>query len=174
VILEERMNNIKIRKFEKKDAKEFHEIYSNPNVTKTMGSGRVWEFTVEQAEIYIERTNEAWNTQGYGIFAIEKIDTRKVIGMCGFMPFRKTDVELLYSIGEPYWGNGYTFEACEAALSFAKQHYDWKNLYAYAYPENVASIRIMQKLGFEFVAAQEHYGIDMPVYELDFEAYTVF
>lgn len=100
-------------------------------------------------------------------FAIFLKETGKFIGWCGvgdndcnaYYP----DKEIYYLIGEDYWGNGYATEAMTALIDYCFNIMKLKRLIAFAKPENIASNRVIQKLGFKF----QHFLGGLPE-ELDF------
>ena len=58
--------------------------------------------------------------------------------------------ELGYWLAEPFWGRGIAAEACRALLSFAFAHLKPRRIQARVIEGNAASIRVLQKLGFQF------------------------
>ncbi|WP_240703119.1 GNAT family N-acetyltransferase [Cohnella luojiensis] len=74
------------------------------------------------------------------------------MGWCGVgvLDFSVTDKELYYLIGRDYWGNGYATEASSALTAYAFDVIGLDRLYAKADPRNKASLKIFEKLGFEF------------------------
>jgi len=62
---------------------------------------------------------------------------------------RETGPTLGYWLAQPYWGNGYAAEAARAVLAYAFRYYDAEQILSYSFEENEASLRVMDKLGFE-------------------------
>ena len=58
------------------------------------------------------------------------------------------DVELIYDFDPSSWGKKIASEAACICLDYAQKNYHWNFVYALAYPENTASIRVLEKLGF--------------------------
>jgi [ribosomal protein S5]-alanine N-acetyltransferase len=85
-------------------------------------------------------------------FAIRSKATGAFIGWCGVghLDFSAPDNELYYLIGRDYWGNGYASEAANALTTYVFDVIGLDRLYAKADSQNVASLRIFTKLGFEF------------------------
>ena len=54
---------------------------------------------------------------------------------------------LSYAVAREYWGHGYATEATHAAVSFAFCDLGLAKVFARADPRNVASIRVLEKLG---------------------------
>lgn len=58
------------------------------------------------------------------------------------------DVQLSYEISPEFWQQGYTTEAAGAVLEYAFATIELDRLVAFARPENVKSLRVIDKLGF--------------------------
>jgi ribosomal-protein-alanine N-acetyltransferase len=54
-----------------------------------------------------------------------------------------------YGIGRPWWGRGLATEAARAALDYAFEALDVAKVWARADPRNLASVRILEKLGLQ-------------------------
>lgn len=57
--------------------------------------------------------------------------------------------ELGYALGRAHWGNGYMQEALQALLSHAFDVLNLRRLEADVDPRNAASIRTLERLGFQ-------------------------
>ena len=90
------------------------------------------------------RTHHRW-------VLIRKTDNVKM-GTCGFhcWDINKNVCDVGYDLKEEYWGNGYMQEALNAIIVFAKSNMKIKEINACIYPENVKSVAIAERLGFEF------------------------
>jgi len=96
-----------------------------------------------------------WATIGVGPWAVERKADRAMVGHCGFFQFhREMDPSIL---GEPEmgWifdrsvhGQGFAFEACVAALEWADAALDAASYPAIIDLDNVASIKLAERLGF--------------------------
>ncbi|HUW96100.1 MAG TPA: GNAT family N-acetyltransferase [Anaerolineae bacterium] len=78
---------------------------------------------------------------------------RVMIGDGGFKgpPDADGTVELGYSLLQPYWNRGYATEAVKALLEWAFDSPDVRGVFAEAQLGNTASIRVLQKAGFNEV-----------------------
>jgi RimJ/RimL family protein N-acetyltransferase len=93
------------------------------------------------------------NRQGAGseqVFAV----TRKgeAIGMIGFQR-KLLEPTLGYWLGRPHWGRGLMSEAVRAAVHWFFSESDEAALFAGAFRDNPASLRIQEKLGFEVIGS---------------------
>lgn len=84
---------------------------------------------------------------------IEK-HTNQLIGLCGLNPYKASEPEIEFKIGVPYWGKGY---ATELGLHIIKESFattDVKGIYGMAQPENIASRKVLEKLGMKYLGIQ--------------------
>lgn len=83
-------------------------------------------------------------------------DSNEKIGTCGFHCWNHEngEVELGYDLQPAYWKQGYMREALTEILDFAKENMHIEKVYAHIYPENLASVRIAEKMGFKRTGEQ--------------------
>jgi len=104
---------------------------------------------------------------GYGRFAVELKETGKVIGFCGIKYLPEIDLqEVGYRYLKEYWGRGIGTEAAEACVGFARDDLKIKKLIALIIPENIASVRVVEKLGMTKGPLIHIYGEDALQYEM--------
>jgi RimJ/RimL family protein N-acetyltransferase len=64
-------------------------------------------------------------------------------------------------------GKGYATEAAKAIVDYAVERVGASYLVAVADPENIASQRVMKRLGMSYKAIERHYDTECVVYELN-------
>jgi RimJ/RimL family protein N-acetyltransferase/SAM-dependent methyltransferase len=86
------------------------------------------------------------------VLAVERKDDHVCIGLVGYAPKREIDneVEVLYAIADPYQSNGYATEAAKAIVWLAFERMGLDMLSAIIKPANIASQRVVEKLGFVY------------------------
>jgi RimJ/RimL family protein N-acetyltransferase len=110
--------------------------------------------TAQQSGEMIDRMTAAWAARGFGLWAVERIDTSEFIGFVGltspgwqaaFTPC----VEVGWRLAKQQWGNGFAPEAAFAALEwgFANVELPRDEIVSFATVANVNSQRVMQKIG---------------------------
>ncbi|TAK06363.1 MAG: N-acetyltransferase [Candidatus Manganitrophaceae bacterium] len=62
--------------------------------------------------------------------------------------FRRS-AEIGYWLGEPFWGRGITTEAVRAVTEYAFKNFDLCRIEAGVFEWNLASMRVLEKAGFE-------------------------
>ena len=142
-----------LRRWKKSDYAPFSAICRDPKVMQYIGSGATR--TPEQAGRAIQTFEREWNDRGYGLFAVEERNSGNFIGFTGlslpgFLPEILPAVEIGWRFSRSSWGKGYATEAATAALSFGIEVLGMRDIVSIYQPQNVASKRIMQKLGLVF------------------------
>ena len=118
-------------------------IYSNSEVMKYVGNARTKDETLAALVSMIEH----WK-HGFGMWAIIHKDSSKFIGRCGLCFLDNTpEIELGYTLDKPYWNMGLATEASLAILKYGFEQIGLKQIVAIAKPENIASVRVMRKVG---------------------------
>jgi [ribosomal protein S5]-alanine N-acetyltransferase len=89
-------------------------------------------------------------------FAIILKEEGCLIGNCGL---RKQSAyiqmaDLGYEIDRRYWGYGYATEASRALLEFGFEQLGLHRIWAYCIAENVASARVLEKIGMKYEGLQ--------------------
>jgi ribosomal-protein-alanine N-acetyltransferase len=108
-------------------------------------------------------SNHARNLPGKLIhlcLAIIIKDTNEFIGWCGLdhLDQAKVDPALFYLLKANYWGKGLATEAAKALLSYVFTQMNLASIHGGAAPENLASKRVMEKLGMKYVGLDEEGG----------------
>src|SRR3954451_17735471 len=84
---------------------------------------------------------------GYSFWAVFERASGALIGDSGLYRTPAGEVELGYTLGAAWWGRGYATEAAGTWLSVAFGELGINEVVALAEPANVASMRVLAKLG---------------------------
>jgi len=115
---------------------------------------RYWSFPVmrrfEQAVDYVARRLQGSGADIEIVWAIELDATREVIGICSLfnVEMASTRAEIGFGLQSAFWGNGYMNEAAHAVIDCAFDVLRLHRLEAETDPRNVASARVLERLGF--------------------------
>jgi 8-oxo-dGTP diphosphatase len=129
------------------------------DIQRMAGEWEVARYTANIPHPYEAGMAEAWiktHRDDFEIvFAIEKREDSALVGCIGVEPDRAgREAEFGYWIGIPYWGAGYATEALSALVDHAFATFDVDRARAAAMPENRASIRVQEKVGFRYVGVK--------------------
>ena len=111
--------------------------------------------TVEETAQFIERMLANYERDGVGLSAAVVKDTGELAGWLGlavphFLPEILPAVEVGWRLGERFRDRGYATEGATAAIGYGFEVLGLDRLVSIFQPANVASGRVMEKLGFEF------------------------
>ncbi|MGD0676894.1 MAG: GNAT family N-acetyltransferase [Polyangiaceae bacterium] len=151
------------------DANDIFVLNADDEVTRYTG-GDSFE-SVEQARRFLESYQHVHRREGMARWTALDSRTGEFLGWCGLRRQSDGDVDLGYRYRQSLWGRGLATEAGQACLRIAFERLRLSSVIARAHPENVASLRVMQKLGFQFEASSSCEGLPALVYRLRADAY---
>lgn len=161
---------LRLRHFTPNDADELHRIYSNPELFKYMSNEKplLWE----QTRTVINSIIESWQHYNFGVWALVDKRNQKLIGHCGLKYLENTlEVQIGYLLLKRYWGKGLATEAALASLKYGFEVMKLPKIVAVAKPENIASRRVMEKVGMKYEKDAYYYNNNVVYYSISREAY---
>ncbi|WP_027002961.1 GNAT family N-acetyltransferase [Hugenholtzia roseola] len=140
---------LQIRPLELEDLADFHLYRSNPEVTKYQGFDVL---TLDEAENFIiDNATKHFGKAGEWVqYAIENLDTKKVIGDCA-IKLNQEDTriaEIGITISHLEQKKGFAKEAIRAILAFLFEDKQIHRVVEIVDTENIASISLLQSVGF--------------------------
>ncbi len=146
------------------DAAKLFEICSDAEVMKYLGTGNPYE-TVEQADDFLHWAVKYQKENGFCRWAVLKKETEEIVGSCGFArPHGTEEIELGYLLAKRYWGKGFATEATEACLRYGFEQLKFNEAIAITDLENVASQKVLEKIGFAKRGIEKIDGEDNLIY----------
>ena len=152
------------------DAEALFEMDRNPKVHQYLWNKPVKEIS----EVYatIESVKKQYTQNNIGRFVIILKETNELIGWAGL----KYNTEMVnnkihfydigYRLNEKFWGKGYASEASFAWLDYGFKTMKIPAMEAAAHTDNIASNRILQKIGLEMTETYLEDGVSWNWYEL--------
>lgn len=137
-----------LRKAVENDGHDIFELYSDEKVVKYMP---FTPFTsIEDAISELNWYDKIFKEQTGFRCVIEDIESKNVIGTCGFLNYEKEHnrIEIGYDLNPKYWGKGVMKEALSCIIHFAFMTMKINKIEAKVEPENNSSIRLLEKLNF--------------------------
>jgi ribosomal-protein-alanine N-acetyltransferase len=146
-------------------------LYADPDVMRYLPRR---DMTPRQlAERRLNRFNAAWENHPHGGWAIITKADQQVIGNCGLEYIPGTDeVELGYAIAKTHWGQGITTEVARACVCLGFETAKLTEIIGLVVPENTASWRVLQRVGFVFVKNAVYYDLDVVYYKIKADQFT--
>jgi RimJ/RimL family protein N-acetyltransferase len=133
---------------------------------------------VEETRKQVEMIRQQYVDNGIGRFAVIEKESGLLIGWSGLKILRnpvngfKDVYELGYRFLPEKWGKGYATESAKAWLNYGFNTLKTEIIYAYVDENNTASIKTLEKLGFENKGKFEDEGDICMWYELKKENFN--
>jgi ribosomal-protein-alanine N-acetyltransferase len=125
------------------------------------------DFTLEKAQRYINHQLSHWQDRGYGHWAVTLKEDLGLVGWGGleFLP-ETEESEVAYLLSHQVWGQGFATEAAQAAVKFGFESAGLEAIIGLVHPDNVGSIRVLEKCGLGFVDLKVYWGLEMCRYRI--------
>ncbi len=130
------------------DLPDLLEINASDEVTRYVPY-KTWATTAD-SHAWLERMEKLQAAGDTLQLVIARRDTGQVIGACLLFAFDaiSSRAEIGYVLGRQHWGQGYMHEAIGAVMRFVFEQLGLRRLEATIDPRNVASLKLVQRLGF--------------------------
>lgn len=142
-------DRLRLRPFTGADAGALFALQSNAHVLRYWDSPPWTDPT--RAERFLEICREIAEEGSGARLAIDRVSDGAFVGWCSLTRWNPVfrSASLGYCFTEAAWGHGYATEAGHAALTWAFDTLDLNRVQAETDTRNVASARVLEKLGFE-------------------------
>ena len=154
-----------LRPFVPEDAPLALPWLTDAEIMRYMPTGQ--DFTLAQVEARIARYIAHQEQHGYSRWLAVERSSSQPIGDAGLLYLPATqEIELGYRVIQSHWGRGLATEMAAAWVAQAFGPLGLTNLIAFSHPDNLASIRVMEKTGFHFLRHDQIAGMGVVVYQL--------
>ena len=141
---------LKIRWLEVGDAAFIYTLVNDPTWIRYIGDKNV--SNLADAKAYIETGPlEMYQNLGFGLNHVSLKQEDTPIGICGLLKRESlADVEIGFAFLPEFRRQGYALEAATAILDYGSAGLGISRIVAILTPDNLASRKLLCKLGFEF------------------------
>ena len=123
--------------------------------------------TREQLEARTKIHEQIWAERGYGMFAVVEKASGRFVARVGAMTTLETGrIEIAWSTTRDAWGRGYASEAARAAIDFTFANSTLQAVDCYLRPDNTASRKVAEKVGFSYEDTRFLYDRPLRYYRL--------
>lgn len=163
VVIVAETERLRLRHFTFEDAPFVLRLLNEPSFIRYITDKGVR--TLDDARAYIAATPVAsYRKHGFGLNLVELKDTGAPIGMCGLIKRDALeDVDIGYAFLPEYWSKGYAIEAAAAVMRTANRDFGLHRVVAVTNNDNDSSIRLLEKLGFQFEKMISLYEHEPPI-----------
>ncbi|BCL33668.1 GNAT family N-acetyltransferase [Nostoc sp. MS1] len=153
---------LRLRYFTLDDFEDLFRLYSDVEVMKYLSPR-----SREQTQASLIKHIQQWQEHNLGMWAVVHKQSSKLIGRCGLGFLDNThEVELGYVLDKSYWNLGLGTEASIATLNYGFLTIKLKRIVAIANPQNIASRRVIEKVGMKYEKLAYYYGQDVVYYAI--------
>lgn len=157
---------LSIRSLTPEDADGLHRVFGDAEAMRYVGSSGTARTRAQTADS-VAQYMAAEGGHGFGLWAADRRADGRMIGLCGLTLVEGTgpDVEVVYVLERPAWGQGYATEMARACLEAGFGGFGLERIIALAYPMNAASIQVMRKAGMRSAGTMHAHGHELICYE---------
>ncbi len=140
---------LKVRESTVEDVEAFYRIYKEPSITRYMED---LFRDPDEERVYIETyIKQVYGFYGFGMWTVILKETGQVVGRAGLSIREGYELpELGFVIDKEYQRKGYAYEVCQGILDYARKELFFDKIQALVHPENEASLRLLERLGFVY------------------------
>lgn len=145
-----------MREWRLEDRQPFAELNADPQVMQHFAS------TLDRtaSDAFLDRIIERFPVNGFGLWAVERIDTSQFIGFVGLSvprfdaPFVPA-IEVGWRLARSAWGQGFATEAGRQAIAVGFQQYQLPEIVSFTTHGNIPSQAVMRRLGMSHDPADD-------------------
>ena len=146
-----------LRRWQESDIEAFTIMNADTDVMRYFTAA----LSSEETKSFYDSIQQEFSEYGYGLYAVEEKDSGCFIGYIGFhwsrfdMDFCPC-IEIAWRLDKRYWRKGYATEGAKACLEHGFENLSFNEVVSFTAIENIASQRVMQKIGMQFERYFEH------------------
>ncbi len=146
--VELRTPRLLLRAWRQEDRVPFAALNADPAVTEYFPG----PLRRSQIDLLVDRIEEQFRINGWGLWAVEVVATEYFIGFVGLnrasfpAPFTPA-IEVGWRLAHQYWHQGFATEAAQAALAYGFATLELTEIVSFTSASNLRSRRVMERLG---------------------------
>lgn len=146
------------------DAEDFYNLNLDREVLRYTGDEPF--VNVEAAETFLAGYDQ-YEKYKVGRFAVIDKVTSKFIGWCGLKySTEKDEYDIGFRFFRQYWSKGYATETAKKCLDYGFQDLKIQRIVGRAMKANVASVKVLEKIGMDFKQDFDFEGEEGVIYDL--------
>ena len=164
---------LRLRGFRGSDLDDYAALNADPEVLRYLVGAGPEPWDRERSWRHMALLVGHWPLKGSGVWALEQKETGTFVGIVGFAePEGWPGFELSWRLVRRWWGHGYATEAARVALGYAFKVLRRERVISLINPENLASIRVAERIGERLMGHTVLHGREMLCYGIDRESYV--
>lgn len=155
---------LRFRAFDCTDQAVCEHLFSDAEVMRYFDGVR----SIEQTRDWLDRVAQSYRGDGFGPWALHRLDDDAFLGYCGLILQRDVDdadeIEIGYSLDPRYWGNGYATEAAAACRDHVFDVLNQPRVISLIDPRNLASVAVAGRIGHRYEKTVHRWDKPVDVY----------
>jgi [ribosomal protein S5]-alanine N-acetyltransferase len=139
---------LRLRPCQIADWPALHALWTHPDVRRFLFDDR--QITIDEARAFIADSQTSFTCHGYGIWLFFEPASNVIAGFTGLLHIPEAPPNLIFGTNPQHWNHGYATEATEAVLHHSFAVLRLNQIVADVDEPNIASIRVLDKLGLVF------------------------
>lgn len=137
-----------LRELNTDDTENFYKLNLNPNVIKYTGNSAFKD--IYEAKQFLENYPD-YKLNGFGRWAVIDKSNNEFLGWCGLKYDKNRDeTDIGFRFFEEHWNKGFATESAKSCIGYAFETLKLKTIVGRAMKENLASIKVLEKIGLKF------------------------
>jgi RimJ/RimL family protein N-acetyltransferase len=145
------------------DEADLYRLFTDPRVMATLGGMR----SADETRSLVDRTIAHWPVHAFGAWIMREKATGAFIGRGGcrlVLIEGVAEIEVAYALLPDYWGRGLATELARISVQTGFDALSAFSLICFTSPTNLASRRVMEKVGFTYERDGEFFGLPQVIY----------
>lgn len=139
---------MQLRPLRAADVPALHALWTDADVRRFLWDGEI--IPLARTAAIVAESERFFSTERRGLWGAWSRTDCRLCGFGGFWYFRdQSDLELLYGLGREFWGQGLATELAAAIVAYGVERLQMREIRASTDSPNQASVRVLERLGFE-------------------------
>jgi RimJ/RimL family protein N-acetyltransferase len=151
-----------------RDAEELHAVLGDARVAEWLWPGDLGgPRTLSQVRSILVRDMDHWKRHGFGPWVVRDRATGALVGRVGLMCALvdgEDETEVAWVTSPERWGEGLATEMARAAVDVGLGPVGLASVVSFTLPHNVASRRVMERIGMTYEREYVHVGLPHVLY----------
>lgn len=150
---------LNLKELKEEDDRDLLDFFSDSKVMEYYGMKPLE--TIDDTRRLINKFIDKYKNHLSIRWGISNKEEDKLIGTCGYHNWVKGyfKAELGYELSSAYWRKGIMAEALQKVINFGFQEMNLNRIEALVYPDNLASLNMLKKIGFKQEGLLKEYAL---------------
>ena len=160
-------DRLRMRPYDPDDAEEFFALFSDPKVMRYI-AGEATPGSVDEMRRMLADYPD-YDKHGFGRWTCIHKESGRLIGFSGlkYLEDFNAEVDLGFRFFPEFWGRGLATESGLASIRYGFDVLGLDRIIGLAVPENISSIRVLEKCGMSFERRTTFEGQNVVLYAIE-------